>query len=109
MLIFNNDVRALCVIIVCAHCVFLGGFNFSVGQISATIQSFKSTPAGPDGISIKTLKLLPGHFASYLYLIFSCSLATSEIPIVWKNAVITPVPKPGDKSEPDNYRPISIT
>ncbi len=87
----------------------LGGFSFSVVQIASSIQSFKSTAPGPDGISIKTLKLLPNHFASYLYLIFNSSLSTSKIPDAWKKANITPVPKPGDKSEPDNYRPISIT
>jgi hypothetical protein len=87
----------------------LGGFSLSLSSITNTINSFKSTAAGPDGVNIKTLKLLPGHFASFLFLIFNRSFDSSEIPDIWRAAVITPIPKPGVKSDPDNYRPISIT
>ena len=40
---------------------------------------------------------------------FSKSLAESKIPDIWKRANVTAIHKSGDKTNSENYRPISLT
>ncbi len=65
--------------------------------------------AGPDGICAKLLKLLPCKVSFYLEIIFKKCVAESVFPDDWKKANVTPVFKKGSKSDPNNYRPISLT
>ena len=44
-----------------------------------------------------------------IQLIFERSLATGEVPSDWTKANVSPIFKKGDKSDPANYRPISLT
>lgn len=44
-----------------------------------------------------------------MQLIFQKSLETGEVPSDWKKASVCPLFKIGDKSNPANYRPISLT
>ena len=48
-------------------------------------------------------------FTSILTLIFSASLKQGQAPDDWKEANVSPIFKKGDKSQPANYRPISLT
>ena len=41
--------------------------------------------------------------------IFQQSLNTGEVPEDWRSANITPIHKKGDRAEPSNYRPVSLT
>src|SRR6201990_1715513 len=41
--------------------------------------------------------------------LFRLCLSTSTFPSCWKHALIQPVPKKGDPSQPSNYHPISLT
>ena len=47
--------------------------------------------------------------APVLLLMFSHSLSHGVIPKSWKRAAIIPIYKPGDKTDPSNYGPISLT
>jgi len=64
---------------------------------------------GPDKISPKLLQLIPEEISDYLILIFNKCIQLQDIPKPWKSANITPVFKKGNKSDPTNYRPISLT
>jgi len=64
---------------------------------------------GPDKISSKLLKLAPEELSDYLLILFNKGLKLQQIPAIWKTANITPIFKKGNRSDPVNYRPISLT
>src|ERR1700755_728546 len=64
---------------------------------------------GPDGIPPAVLKTCASELAPCLGKLFRLCLSTSTFPSCWKRALILPVPKKGDPSQPYNYRPISLT
>lgn len=64
---------------------------------------------GPDGIHPKILKSCAEVIAPYLTLIFQQSLDSGKLPSDWLLANVCPIFKSGSKSDPANYRPISLT
>ena len=68
-----------------------------------------SKAAGPDAIKPVVLRSLKDQVAPILQAIFQASLHTGQIPSDWKKAIVTPLFKKGDKCDPGNYRPISLT
>ena len=67
----------------------------------------KST--GPDNIHAAFLKNTAFETAPLLTHLFQQSLRSGIVPISWKQANVTPVYKKGDKTDPGNYRPVSLT
>ena len=63
---------------------------------------------GPDGVHPCLLKRCPS-LAVPLCLIFKRSLETCVVPPQWKFSEIIPLFKKGSRSDPLNYRPISLT
>ena len=47
--------------------------------------------------------------APILQLIYQRSLDSGKLPSIWKEANVSPIFKKGDKSDPANYCPISLT
>ena len=68
-----------------------------------------SKACGPDQLPPKLLKLVAEEIAPALAFLFQQSINTGDIPSDWKNALVTPIHKSGDKCSPGNYRPISLT
>ena len=66
----------------------------------------KST--GPDGIGIKIVKLCPEIFAYNLTKVYNKSISEGIYPDELKTARVLALYKKGSKSDPNNYRPISI-
>ncbi|CAJ0919629.1 unnamed protein product [Ranitomeya imitator] len=64
---------------------------------------------GPDGIHPRVLRELSNVIDKPLFLIFSDSIATGSVPQDWRIANVVPIFKKGSKSEPGNYRPVSLT
>jgi len=65
--------------------------------------------SGPDGIPSKFLRKTSVSIAPSLTLINQASLHQGELPSDWKKAYVTPVYKKGPRTNPSNYRPISLT
>lgn len=64
---------------------------------------------GPDSIHPSLLKHCSSALAPILSCIFNQSLTNGEIPDDWLKANVCPIFKKGEKSNPANYRPISLT
>ena len=64
---------------------------------------------GPDNITPKMLKACADSIAPLLQQIYKKSLTTGELPDDWLNANVSPIFKKGNRSNPANYRPVSLT
>ena len=65
--------------------------------------------AGPDKLKPIILQTLHEELSPILQLIFQKSLDNGKLPDVLKEANVSPIFKKGDKANPCNYRPISLT
>ncbi|CAM5107883.1 unnamed protein product [Natator depressus] len=57
----------------------------------------------------RILKVLTEEISEPLLIIFEMSWKMGEIPEEWKRANIVPIYKKGNKDNPGNYRPVSLT
>ena len=64
---------------------------------------------GPDKIPGHFLKFFSDDLADIYQVLFQASLDQGVLPADWKTANIVPLFKKGNKSLPENYRPISLT
>jgi hypothetical protein len=74
------------------------------------LRSIKSNKSpGPEGIPARVLKDLAPQIAPFLEIVFNKSLSEGKVPQDWKLANVTPIFKKGNRHDPGNYRPISLT
>ena len=78
-----------------------------VRKLMEDLNPHKAT--GPDEISSRFLKENARELSPALSLIFQASHDQSNVPDDWRNALVTPLFKKGDKSKAANYRPVSLT
>ncbi|GAB0209535.1 mitochondrial enolase superfamily member 1 [Grus japonensis] len=64
---------------------------------------------GPDGIHLRVLRELAEELAKPLSIIYQQSWLTGEVPDDWRLANLMPIYKKGQKEDPGNYRPVSLT
>ena len=68
----------------------------------------KSKGAGLDGISSRLILDCADLIAPHISIIFNSFLANGIFPDDWKSARVTPLFKHCERSDIDNYRPISV-
>ena len=68
-----------------------------------------NSSAGPDNISPKFFRNCAANFSRPISTILNISFLEGVVLDEWKFANVTPIYKTGSKSNPINYRPISIT
>ena len=77
--------------------------------IAAIRRAKSSTAAGPDGMTMVHLKHIGRRAISFLTTLFNLSVKNSDLPSIWKQALIIPIPKLGKPALPStSYRPISL-
>ena len=82
----------------------------SACKVRRVLRSLKTDKAsGPDSIPPRFLKEFADELAPVLCRLFRLILISCTYPSSWKHALVQPVPKKGDRSNPSNYRAIALT
>lgn len=84
--------------------------TISCNLVAEYIHELKETkPYGCLKISTKLYIIALTELTEQITFLFNLSIKTNRIPTAWKSAIVTPIPKKGDRSSLNNIRPISIT
>lgn len=84
--------------------------EFTEENVAREIQRLKKNKAaGEDGLVSSFIKELEGDIAAPLAVLFNKSFREGLVPVDWKSANISPIHKKGSRSDPGNYRPVSLT
>ena len=67
-----------------------------------------SRASGVDGVTIQMLRMTFPVVGPHLLEVVNSSLVTGQVPRMWKIATVLPTYKTGDRTDPNNYRPLSI-
>ena len=82
----------------------------SEGCVEKAIDQLNENSAsGPDEIPSRVIKELKQQLLKPLTILFTESLKSGKIPEEWRLAEVVPIFKKGRRSEPGNYRPVSLT
>ena len=83
---------------------------FTPGAVKTKLSNLDPSKAqGPDQIPSRVLKELCCELAVPLCNLFNLSIKTGQLPKDWKTAEVTAIFKKGTRSDPGNYRPVSLT
>ena len=84
--------------------------GFSLTELNEIISTRKDSAAGLDGVSYLLFKHMPSSALNLWLILYNKVWSTGVYPVVWKQACVIPLLKPGKNSEdPQSYRPISLT
>ena len=78
-------------------------------EVGRFIKNMKNkNSSGPDDISPTVLKLAEPYIVESLTYIYNLCISSNIFPSEFKKAKVIPLPKSKNKSDPNNYRPISL-
>ena len=81
----------------------------TIREVKDAIRRLKNNKAaGKDGIGAELIKMGPEKLASCLHRMIVRIWEVEQLPEEWKEGVISPIYKKGDKLDCDNYRAITI-
>lgn len=84
--------------------------NISFHELKSVLNKSKNSAPGEDGISYVLYKELPGSLLIKILDLFNIIWNKGTLPMAWKQAVISPILKPGkDPTSVASYRPIALT
>ena len=88
----------------------ISDINLTEDRVKAELKRINTSKAGgPDNIHPKVISELKDQISYPLYKIFQNSLEEGILPSIWKEALVKPIHKKGNKSQFKNYRPVSLT
>jgi len=88
----------------------LDQIRLKVSDTRKLIKNLKTSGSpGPDKITARLLQEVAWDISPVLTILFRKSLAEGTVPEDWRKANITPIFKKGKKTDPGNYRPVSLT
>lgn len=88
----------------------LSDIELNLCTILDTLHSLPSkNSTSPDNIPYIVLKNCADSLAPILTDLFRSILDDGHIPAIWQKSIIIPIYKKGEKTDPKNYRPISLT
>ncbi len=73
------------------------------------LSKLRDTASGPDNLPSWFLRIAAPFIAAPFAYIANLLLSFSYVPLEWKSATITPVPKIQPPTHPSEFRPISVT
>ncbi|CAM4371744.1 unnamed protein product [Caretta caretta] len=86
------------------------GVDITISEVEAKLKQLNGTKlGGADNLHPRILKELAPEIASPLARIFNESVNSGVVPYDWRTANTVPIFKKGEKSDPGNYRPVSLT
>jgi hypothetical protein len=88
---------------------YLREFRTSPSELKEAIKKLPNNKApGEDEIRNITIKNFSNKAIVQLHYIINAVVELQYFPQAWKNAIVIPIPKAGKKSDPGNFRPISL-
>ena len=87
----------------------IANIHFRKQKVKQHLERIDPTKAtGPDGIPGRVLRECSRELAGPVTQLFSLSFRRGVVPMLWKVASVVPVFKKPPKSNPCNYRPVSL-
>ena len=84
--------------------------KFTEDEFEFALSNCSTSAPGKDNINFEMIMNLAPMAKSYLLQFYNHLWTRHLFPKVWKHAIVIPISKPGkDPSNPNNYRPISLT
>ena len=88
----------------------LENIDITEDKVKAKLLKLRPDKApGPDQVHPYVLKTLADSLCKPLAQIFNLTLSSQSLPSFWKTGNITAIFKKGDKTLPQNYRPVQLT
>ena len=92
------------------HAQDLSDVTITADMVRSKLKGLKTTSSpGPDRIHPRVLTEAADQLAEPLTVIYNKSIQSGCLPDDWKLGTVVPILKKGDKSKPENYRPVSLT